>query len=155
MIAVWPSRPGFGEQMAEAVLATALALPVIFAFAELRGTRPVGTATAPQLTDTPPNSSEKSAAQRPSAPVRAVLSGGSLGQTSVWDARLAVLMEVIRLTTHDASESAVENEAGPGTVNADEPAETIAERVPLGHKAGRSNRPTPAPASEPPSEAKR
>jgi hypothetical protein len=114
MIAVWPSRAGFGEQMAEAVLATALAVPVIFAFAQLRDGPLVAPATAPQLAETQATSRDTSTTERPSPTVRVVLSGGSLGEMSVWDARLAVLMEAIRLAGHHTSESTVESEAGRG-----------------------------------------
>jgi hypothetical protein len=155
MIAVWPSRPGFGEQMAEAVLATALAVPVLFAFAELRGTRLVGTATAPQKTGTLSNSNNTSAAERESSPVRVVLSDGSDTTTSVWDSRLAVLMEAIRLASHDASETSVKSETEPETSDVDRPLEPIAEPAHLNRQAGRPTQPSLSQASETPSESDR
>jgi len=141
MIAVWPSRPGFGEQMAEAVLAVALVVPVVFAFAELRDSRLMGTATAPQPTDTLPESRETSVVAEQSPAVRVVLSGDALGQTTVWDSRVALLMEAVNLAARDASEKAAEGEAGPETSNADEPVETIAEPISLDRKASRSTGP--------------
>ena len=150
MIAVWPSRAGFGEQMAEAVLATALAVPVIFAFAELRDGHLVAPATTPQLAETQASSPDTSATERPTPAVRVVLSGGSLGETSVWDARLAVLMEAIRLAGHHTSESTVESEAGRGTSDASETSEAdeslapAAEGASPNRRAGESSRPAPA-----------
>jgi hypothetical protein len=142
MIAVCPSRPGLGEQMAEVVLATALAVPVLFAFAELRGTRLAGPpASVPQLTEPSPYSDQTPFAPQPSPPVRVILSGNNPSETSVWEARLAVLMEAIRIVGYNASESTVKEDAAPRAVNADEPAETIAERVPPDGNAGRSTRP--------------
>lgn len=155
MVSVWPSKPGCGQQMAEVVLATALALPVIFAFAELRGTQLAGTATEPQLADTPPNSSATSAAERPSPDVRVILSGGSGGEASAWESRLAVLMEAINLATRDASETPVKTEAEPQTNEAgeaDKSPDPLAERVPLTGKDGRLIRPSPARVSQTPSE---
>lgn len=137
--------------MAEVVLATALALPLIFAFAELRGTQLAGIATEPKLADTPQKSSATPTAERLSSPVRVVLSGGGDGDISVRDSRVALLVEAISLAGN-VSKSAAEGEAGPGTVNADEPVKTIAERVPLDRKAGRLTRPSLARVSETPSE---
>jgi hypothetical protein len=146
MIAVWQSRPGFGQQMAEAVLAVALAVPVIFAFAELRDSRLAGTATAPQQTGNLPDSSETPATDPHSPrPVRVVLSGDAFGQTSVWESRLAVLMEAIALARRDASGNTVEGDAEPETGNAslaDESPKAPARGVSLTSKASRSRRPS-------------
>jgi len=155
MIAVWPSRLGFGEQMAEAVLATALAVPVIFTFAVLRGSRLVGDAVAPQLTDAPSDSNETPVAERPSPPVRVVLSGDALGQTTVWDSRLALLMEAVKLAARDASESSINSEAEPETSGADESPKASADTVSPRRRAGGSTRPSSGRVSETPGEAER
>ncbi len=151
MIAVWPSRAGFGEQMAEAVLATALAVPVIFAFAELRDGPLVAPATTPQLAETQANLPDTSTTGRPTPTVRVVLSGDSLGETSVWDVRLAVLMEAIRLAGHGTSETPVKSEAEPEASEASEGGESPeapAEGASPSRRAGESSPPSPSPASE-------
>jgi hypothetical protein len=155
MIAVWPSRAGFGEQMAEAVLATALAVPVIFAFAELRDTRLVGTPPPPPQEDSQFSVSEGLAAERSSEPVRAVLSGGSVSEASVWEARLTLLMEAIRLAGHGTSETPVDSEAEPEPAKADQSTEAITRPIPSDRSTSRFTRPLTTSASETSSEAKR
>ena len=152
MIAALPSRPGFGEQMAEVVLAAALALPLIFAFAELRGPQLAGTGTEPHLSDTQPNSSQTPTAERPSPPLRVVLSGGRDSETSVRDSRVAVLMEAISLVASVISKTPVEGDREPETSDVNRPLKPIARRPPLNRQAGRPARPSPPRASETPSE---
>jgi hypothetical protein len=138
--------------MAEVVLATALALPVIFAFAELRGTWLAGTATTPQLADTPPDSSETPAAERQLPSKVQVLEGGSIEGFSTWGPRVAVLRVGPSSTARDASVNAVDTQLEPGTVDAYKPVETTAEGASLTRKDGRLIRPSPARVSETPSE---
>jgi len=143
MVSVWPSKPGFGQQMAEVVLATALALPVIFAFAALRGTQLAGTATEPQLADTPPNSSETPAAERQLPSKVQVLEGGSIEGFSTWGPRVAVLRVGPSSTTRDASETPVKTEAEPETNDAGEAGESLGspvEGVSPSRRTGRSTR---------------
>ena len=116
--------------MAEAVLATALAIPVLFAFAELRGNRLLGTSAESQRTDTLHDSSGAAAAEQPLPPVRVVLLGGSDTKTSAWESAAAVLIEALSLATHDASENTVEGEAAPETSDTSRAGESL--RPPTG-----------------------
>lgn len=144
--------------MAEVVLAAALALPLIFAFAELRGTQLAGAGTEPHLSDTQPNSSVTPTAERPSPPLRVVLSGGRDSETSVRDSRVAVLMEAISLVAGVISKTPVEGDREPETSDgsqADESLKAPAEGVSPSPRTGRPGRFAPAPASETPGEAKR
>ena len=82
MTSAWPTQPGLGEQVAEVVIAIALALPVVFAFSELRGMWLAGAATSPQAAEPQTIPRDQPIAEQQSPPTVRVLAGGSSEKVS-------------------------------------------------------------------------
>jgi hypothetical protein len=153
MTSAWPLKPGFGEQVAEAVIAIALALPVVFLFAELRDIGFVRAAAMPKAAVPQQVPEDMPVAERQSLPSVKVLAGGSSDEVSTWGARVAVLSERTSLTAHHALENTVEGLVGPETDKPADRVEIITKQPPLARKGSRLVLSAPPRASETPREA--
>jgi hypothetical protein len=153
MVSAWPSQPGFGEQVAEVVIAIALALPVVFAFAELRDIGSVGAAAMPNAASPLQAPNDMPVTERQSLPSAKIPAGRSSNEISAWGSRVVVLSERTSLTAHDALENTVGGQAGPETDKAADRVEIITKQLPLARKGNRLVQSAPPRASETPREA--
>jgi len=153
MTSAWPSQPGLGEQVAEVVIAIALALPVVFAFSELRGMWLAGAAASPQAAEPQRIPRDQPIAEQQSPPTVRVLAGGSSDKVSTWGSRVVVLSGKTSLTAHHALDYATEGQTGPDAGKAIDRVEAIAPKASLAREGSRLTQPAPSRASETPREA--
>lgn len=154
MTSAWPSKPGFGQQVAETVIAIALALPVVFAFTELRHVGFARAAAMPKAASPQQAPKDMSAATQQSPPSAKVPAGRSSDELSAWGSRVVVLSERTSLTAHHALENTVEDQVEPEAAKFRNRGDIIAEDPSLARKRSRLVQSAPPRASDTPTEAR-